>query len=43
MEAYHKIDFMIGKIKSKVKYSTVETIMKQGLHAYLQGSKGRSV
>ena len=38
-EAYRKIDFMIGKVKSKVKYSTVEIIMKQGLHPYLNGIK----
>jgi len=34
-EGYQKIDFMIGKIRSKVKYSTVESIMQQGLHTYL--------
>ncbi len=39
VEAYRKIDFMIGKVKSKVKYSTVEIIMKQGLHHYLNGIK----
>jgi len=39
IDGYGKIDFMIGKIRSRVKYSTVETIMKQGLHAYLKGIK----
>jgi len=39
VEAYRKIDFMIGKIRSRVKYSTVETIMETGLHAYLQAVK----
>lgn len=39
VDAYRKIDFMIGKIKSKVKYSTVGTIMQQGLHSYLHGIK----
>ncbi len=35
-EAYRKIDFMIGKIRSKVKYSTVDAILHQGgLHDYL--------
>jgi uncharacterized alpha-E superfamily protein len=34
-EAYQKIDFMIGKIHSKVRYSTVDSILEQGLHAYL--------
>lgn len=38
-EAYDKVDFMIGRIQSKVKYSTVESIMHQGLHAYLNGVK----
>ena len=38
-EGYRAIDFMIGKIRSKVKYSTVESIMQQGLHAYLNGVK----
>jgi len=39
IEAYQKVDFMIGKIKSKVKYSTVDTIMHQGLHLYLKTVK----
>lgn len=38
-EAFQKIEFMIGRIQSKVKYSTVESIMQQGLHAYLNGVK----
>jgi uncharacterized alpha-E superfamily protein len=39
-EGYRKIDFMIGKILSKVKYSTVESIMFEGgLHGYLNGVK----
>ncbi len=38
-EAFRNIDFMIGKIKSKVQYSTVESIMDNGLHAYLNGIK----
>ena len=36
-EVFQKVEFMIGKIKSKVKYSTVDSIMEQGLHAYLVG------
>ena len=39
IQAYNKVDFMIGKVKSKVKYSTVETIMEQGLHSYLKAIK----
>lgn len=38
-EAWRKIDFMIGGIRSRVKYSTVESILHQGLHAYLNGVK----
>ena len=39
-EGYRAIDFMIGKIRSKVKYSTVDSIMQQGLHSYLKEVKG---
>lgn len=34
-EAYQKIDFMIGRIYSRVRYSTVDSILEQGLHSYL--------
>jgi len=33
--SYNQIDFMIGKLASKVQYSTPEAIMQQGLHQYL--------
>ncbi|MEJ7738889.1 MAG: alpha-E domain-containing protein [Chitinophagaceae bacterium] len=33
--SYNQIDFMIGKLASKVQYSTPEAIMEQGLHQYL--------
>jgi uncharacterized alpha-E superfamily protein len=38
-DSFKKIDFMIGKVKSKIKYSTVEAIMQQGLHAYFNSIK----
>ena len=38
-DAWRKIDFMIGRIQSKVKYSTVDSILHQGLHSYLNGVK----
>jgi len=38
-EAWKQIDFMIGKIMSRVRYSTVESILEEGLHAYLNGIK----
>ena len=39
VEGYRKIDFMIGKVRSRVKYSTVEMILQQGLHSYLRSIK----
>lgn len=33
--AYNTIDFMIGKVKSRVRYSTPQSIMQQGLHEFL--------
>lgn len=39
VEGFRKVNFMIGRIESRVRYSTVETIMKQGLHAYLNSIK----
>lgn len=32
---YEQLDFMIGKLLSKVRYSTAETIIRQNLHQYL--------
>lgn len=34
-EGYAKVDFMIGKLKSKLQYSDVNTVSKMGLHHYL--------
>lgn len=34
-DSYNKIEFMLGRLKSKVNYSTVDTILQQGLHEYL--------
>ena len=38
-EAWEAVDFMIGSIRSRIKYSAVESILRQGLHAYLAGVK----
>jgi uncharacterized alpha-E superfamily protein len=38
-QSFNKIDFMIGKIKSEVNYSTVDIIQQKGLHAYLTSVK----
>jgi uncharacterized alpha-E superfamily protein len=34
-EAFNKLNFMIGELHSRVRYSTADTIMRQGLHVYL--------
>ncbi|MEO5591455.1 MAG: alpha-E domain-containing protein [Chitinophagaceae bacterium] len=34
-DSYQKIEFLIGKLKSKINYSTTESILEQGLHEYL--------
>jgi uncharacterized alpha-E superfamily protein len=39
IEGFRKIDFMIGKVRSRVKYSTVDAILEQGLHSYLRSLK----
>ncbi|HLI93607.1 MAG TPA: alpha-E domain-containing protein, partial [Puia sp.] len=38
-EAWERLEFMIGRIRSKVKYSTVDSILREGLHVYLSGVK----
>jgi uncharacterized alpha-E superfamily protein len=38
-ENYQQIEFMIGRLKSRVHYSTVDTIMQQGLHNFLSEVK----
>jgi uncharacterized alpha-E superfamily protein len=36
-EAYAKLEIMIGKVKSRVQYSDVDSVAKIGLHNYLTG------
>jgi len=36
---FDQIDFMIGKIKSKVKFSTTDSIISEGLHLFLNDTK----
>jgi len=36
---FNQIDFMIGKMKSKVKYSTADSIISEGLHLFLNDTK----
>jgi uncharacterized alpha-E superfamily protein len=39
-DAFREIDFMIGRLKSNIRYSTVHSIAGEGLHNYLQETKG---
>ncbi len=36
---FNRIDFMIGKLKSKVKFSTADSIIQHGLHEFLNETK----
>jgi uncharacterized alpha-E superfamily protein len=36
---FNEIDFMIGKVKSKVKFSTPDSIVHEGLHNFLNDTK----
>lgn len=38
-EAYNKLNFMIGELHSRVRYSTSDSVMKQGLNQYLSRVK----
>jgi uncharacterized alpha-E superfamily protein len=38
-KAFEEIEFMIGKLKSRVRYSTVDSIAEEGLHPFLQQTK----
>ncbi|HTL10362.1 MAG TPA: alpha-E domain-containing protein [Chitinophagaceae bacterium] len=38
-ESYQKIEFLIGKLKSKINYSTTDSIFRQDLHKYLEEVK----
>ena len=39
LNSQQEMDFMIGKLNSKVRYSTADTIIRQNLHHYLQDVK----
>lgn len=36
VQGFSEVDFMIGKLRSKLQYSDVQGIIKTGLHTYLQ-------
>ncbi len=33
------LEFLIGKLESTIKYTTIESIKEQGLHNYIDGIK----
>jgi len=37
--AFNQVDFMIGKIQSRVKFSTADSILQEGLHIFLTDTK----
>ncbi len=39
LESYQKIKFLIGKLKSHVQFSNIQTLEAEGLHNYLQNLK----
>jgi uncharacterized alpha-E superfamily protein len=39
INGFNQIDFMIGKVKSKVKFSSSDTILQEGLHRFLMDTK----
>jgi uncharacterized alpha-E superfamily protein len=36
---FNQIDFMIGKFKSRIKFSTTDSIIQEGLHSFLHQTK----
>lgn len=39
INGFNQIDFMIGKVKSKVRFSTSDSILQEGLHRFLMDTK----
>ena len=39
LAAYNQVDFMIGKIRSRVKFSTSQSILQEGLHHFLTDTR----
>lgn len=39
VDSYQKIEFLIGKLKSNINYSTTDGILEKGLHEYLEEIK----
>ncbi len=36
---FNQLDFMIGKLRSKIKFSTVDSVVNEGLHQFLSETK----
>jgi uncharacterized alpha-E superfamily protein len=39
ISAFNQVNFMVGKVKSKVRFSTPDTIIAEGLHPFLKETK----
>jgi uncharacterized alpha-E superfamily protein len=39
LNSFNQLDFMIGKLRSKIKFSTADSIIYEGLHQYLVDTK----
>jgi uncharacterized alpha-E superfamily protein len=35
LEGYNKVEFLVGRLKSKLQYSNVQSVSQIGLHHYL--------
>ena len=39
LNSFNQLDFMIGKLRSKIKFSTADSVINEGLHQYLVDAK----
>ncbi|MFN8254010.1 MAG: alpha-E domain-containing protein [Ferruginibacter sp.] len=39
LHSFNQLDFMIGKLRSKVKFSTADSVIHEGLHQFLSDTK----
>jgi uncharacterized alpha-E superfamily protein len=39
LNSFNQVDFMIGKLKSRIRFSTTDSIIQEGLHDYLAQTK----
>jgi uncharacterized alpha-E superfamily protein len=39
LDSFNQIDFMMGKLRSKIKFSTADSVIQEGLHQFLFDTK----